>query len=309
MGQRFAFLMMMALCICALHAPCFGGAPGDAGRFVGEDHERLFYAVEGEGCPIVLIGGGSAMDSRQWEEAGRLLGDGVMSIRFDPRGTGRSDPAKSPFSDADDLAGVLDALGLDRAVIAGNSSAGAVAIEFALAYPDRTRGVVAIAPFIDGWKFSGEMQERVDRIAVAFASGAQQFIHEIFFDHYFIPAPRDPSARGRARVLIEEGYDKMTSADASLLRTPDSPLIERVGEVEVPVLLVAGTLDHPDVQRRIDYLDEAIGDSRVFKVEGSGHTPTLEAPDTLARGIREFLDSLNRNSPEGCRPSGPKDGD
>lgn len=303
MDRCFTFFFVLAFCSCALVAPAAAGDGENIDRFAGVNGERLYYAVEGAGCPVLLIGGGGSMDARQWEGVSRILRSEFTTIRFDPRGSGRSDPARKPFSDADDIASVLDELGFDRAVVAGNSSAGAIALEFALAYPDRTQGVVAVAPFIDGWKFSEEMQERIDRFAVAFASGAQQFIEEIFFDNYFIPAPRDPDARGRARVLIEEGYDKVTSGDASLLRTSDGPLIDRVGDVRVPTLLVVGALDHPDVHDRIVYLDEAIADSQVFTVKQSGHTVTLEAPDTLAHGMREFVDLLSWDSPEGCGES------
>lgn len=298
MFRRIISSTALIICCLALVVPTSGG-DRDVDRFLGAEGERLYYGVEGDGCPVVLLGG--LMDSRQWDETIRALGDEVMSIRFDPRGTGRSDPAKNPFTDADDLAAVLDALGFERAVIVGHSASGAIALEFALAYPDRAQGVVAVAPFVDGWKFSAKMQERIDRMAVAFASGAQQFIEEIFFDDYYIPAPRDPKARGRARELIEEGYDKATSGDPSLLRTPKTPLIDRVGEVAVPVLLAIGKLDHPDVHRRVAYLDEVIADSRLFEVKSAGHMPTLEAPDTLASGVREFLASLNWDSRKACR--------
>jgi pimeloyl-ACP methyl ester carboxylesterase len=291
--------MILAVSCCALAGPAADTGDRDVDRFLGEEGEQLYYAVEGDGCPVVLMGG--LMDSRQWDDTSRALGDDVMSIRFDPRGTGRSDLAKNPFTEADDLAALLDALGFERAVIVGHSASGAIALEFALAYPDRAQGVVAVAPFIDGWRFSDEMQERIDRLAVAFASGAQQFIEEIFFDDYYIPAPLDPSVRGRARMLIEEGYDKATSGDTSLLRTPKGPLIDRVDEVAVPVLLAIGKLDHPDVHRRVEHLDEVIPDSDLFVVKSSGHMSPLEAPDMLARGIREFLGSLKWDSREACR--------
>jgi pimeloyl-ACP methyl ester carboxylesterase len=80
-----------------------------------------------------------------------------------------------------------------------------------------------------------------------------------------------------------------------------------VGNVKAPVLLVVGKLDHPDVQRRIEHLDEAMDDSRVFEVNHSGHTPTLEAPATLARGIRQFLGSLNWDSRQACRDAARSD--
>ena len=66
-------------------------------------------------------------------------------------------------------------------------------------------------------------------------------------------------------------------------------------------VLVVGKLDHPDLHRRVAFLDQTIGDSHVFEVKHSGHTPTLEAPATLARGIREFLGSLNWDSRKACR--------
>lgn len=109
----------------------------------------------GDGPPLVLLHGLSAtrryvvMGSRQLERSGHRV------IAYDARGHGESSPAPDPaayeYRDlADDLLALLDAAGVERAVLAGHSMGAHTAAAFALAHPERVAGLVLVCPAYDG---------------------------------------------------------------------------------------------------------------------------------------------------------------
>jgi pimeloyl-ACP methyl ester carboxylesterase len=285
-----------AACTIADHATVTLGS-----SVVGENGEQVVYATSGAGCPIVLVGGGSAMDSRQWDRPMRDLAGRFRVTRYDSRGVGASDPPTSNYSDEADLAQALDDLGLGRVIVAGNSSGGAFVLEFAHAYPDRVAGVAAIAPFIPGWEFTGTMQARVMALGAAVEAGGEAFIEAILADPHFIPAPDNPAARDRAVELIRDGFASMTDFDPALARSPETPLVDRVGEINTPTLLLVGALDHDDLHRRMAFLEETMPEARLTRIDRAGHTLTLESPDAVVREITAFADRLGWGEPNDCR--------
>lgn len=118
------------------------------------DGVTLSVQRAGEGVPVVLLHGLTAtrryvvMGSRSLERSGHLV------ISYDARGHGRSSPAPEPQAYGyelltHDLTAVLDALGLERAVLAGASMGAHTALALALASPERVAGLVLITPSFD----------------------------------------------------------------------------------------------------------------------------------------------------------------
>src|SRR6266566_308505 len=116
---------------------------------------HLYYEQAGSpgspGHPLVLIHG-FTLDTRMWDDQFAVFTRHYQVIRYDMRGFGRSDlPAEEPFTAVDDLRALLDTLGVSRACVLGLSLGGSVAIDFALAYPDRTSALVLVDPALRGW--------------------------------------------------------------------------------------------------------------------------------------------------------------
>ena len=104
---------------------------------------NLAYTRLGKGTPLVLIHG-FPLDHTSWNEAASLLQNEFDVILPDLRGFGQSTTVETQYtvSDmADDLAGLLDALGIEKAAIAGHSMGGYVALAFAKKYPQRVSGL------------------------------------------------------------------------------------------------------------------------------------------------------------------------
>ena len=105
---------------------------------------ELYYEVHGEGRPLVLISG-LGYSSWQWHKMVPFLAEHFQVIIFDNRGVGESDKLEGPYSAqllAADTVGLLDALGLEKAIIAGHSMGGFIAQAIALDYPQRVEKLI-----------------------------------------------------------------------------------------------------------------------------------------------------------------------
>ncbi len=101
---------------------------------------KLYYEVAGGGTPLVLIHGG-LVNSGLWDKQFYAFAEHFRVVRYDVRGFGQSDLPTAPFSHYDDVRQLLDFLNIDRAAVLGLSMGGAIAIDFALAYPGTHTGV------------------------------------------------------------------------------------------------------------------------------------------------------------------------
>jgi 3-oxoadipate enol-lactonase len=112
--------------------------------------------------PILLLHAGIA-DSRAWDAlAPRLVEAGYRVVRYDRRGFGRTVTEDVEFSNRADLVAVLDALGIGRAALVGNSQGGQIAFDAAIEHPERVAAVVGVGAGLGG--FEGDVTD--DEIAL-----------------------------------------------------------------------------------------------------------------------------------------------
>ena len=106
---------------------------------------RLWYDEAGSGPAVLLLHGGLG-DSGLWEPVVPFLAERFRTIRTDLRFFGRSTGPAVPWSWEEDVVGVLDELGIERAALVGLSLGGRIALDIALAHPERLWAVVGVAP-------------------------------------------------------------------------------------------------------------------------------------------------------------------
>lgn len=125
------------------------------GEYFDSNGVKIFYTVEGQGEPLILIHGLAANADLNWRRPGinALLRKDFQVIAFDCRGHGLSDkptePAQYGIEMVNDVIRLMDHLGIAKAHIAGYSMGGFIALEVAMRHPDRVRSVALCA---SGWK-------------------------------------------------------------------------------------------------------------------------------------------------------------
>jgi pimeloyl-ACP methyl ester carboxylesterase len=120
---------------------------------------KIYYETRGSGSAIVLLHDG-LLSSVVWDEIWEPLAAKHLAIRYDRRGYGRSEAPTESYSSTEDLRKLLTYLKVQYAVIVGSSSGGALAIDFAIAYPEMVDGLFLIGPVLHGMAFSEQFLER-----------------------------------------------------------------------------------------------------------------------------------------------------
>jgi pimeloyl-ACP methyl ester carboxylesterase len=249
---------------------------------------KLYYEVEGEGPPLVLISGAS-LDARMWDWQVEEFSQGHQVIRYDPRGIGRSELPDGPFSHSADLFELLKFLNVETATLLGFSFGGGVAIDFALAHPDMVDVLLLVAPGLSSWK-----DETAPALAalseVARQEGEAEAIEMILQDPSMPPAEQ-AEARGKIRQILSDNPELLRSGFSylALMQPIDPPPDDRLGEIQVPTLLVVGERDHPRIHENVDQLQRSIIGAKKVLIMGVGHVINLENPDELNRIVLDFL--------------------
>ena len=118
------------------------------------DEGELFYETAGSGPAVVLLHGGM-LDQHMWDEQFTwLVNSGLRAIRYDFRGHGLSSTVAGDYANHDDLCALLDALDVPGAVLVGLSHGARVALDTAIAHPDRVTALALASPGISGRAFT-----------------------------------------------------------------------------------------------------------------------------------------------------------
>ena len=248
---------------------------------------RLWYDEAGSGPALVLLHGGLG-DSGLWEPVVPLLAERFRVIRTDLRFFGRSTGPAAPWSWHDDVIGLLDELGVDRAALAGLSLGGRLALEIALEYPERISALALVAPGLaghDAAPYSAEQEERYD---AAEAEGDLDAMMDVDFEVW---APLGSDER-MARLWHATPDANPLPDFVSPRELAGPPAKERLGELAVPTLVITVSHD-PDGFREIGPLIAAEAQNARHVQLDSDHYVTLREPELVAATLGEFLSDLD----------------
>lgn len=237
--------------------------------------------------PPVLLAHGTMMDRTMFAPQLSDLGDEFRAVAFDQRA--RTGHWAGPYSLddlADDCVELLDRLEIERAVLGGMSMGGFMAYRFALRHPDRLAGLILIDTMAEAPRSPHEELFGGLRDGGPLPEDVVQWHAEIVFGK---------STKRLRPALVEawkERWRQLRGAavyweSASWLRRED--ISPRLGEIEVPALVVHGVEEEILPLDSAERAAAAMPRGRLFKVEGAGHTANTERPDLVNPAIRAFL--------------------
>ena len=249
--------------------------------FIRANGGVVHYRDEGPraGPPIVLVNA-LGSDLRIWDEvAARLAGD-FRVVRYDKRGHGLSEagPDRADMADyAQDLAGLLDALGVARATVVGLSIGGLVAQELYRQSPERFAGLV----LSDTAAKIGDDASWDARIAAIEAGGVEAVadgVMERWFTAGFRARRRD-ELTGWRTMLVRSPKQGYLAACGALKRADLRPF---AGTIAVPTLCLAGDEDGSTPVALVRETAAMIPGAGFEIIAGAGHIPGIEQPEATA---------------------------
>ncbi len=240
-------------------------------------------------------------DRRSWEGCQpRWTAAGWRVVAYDRRGFGTSEWDEGLHDPMADLLAVLDHCGTDDAVLVGNSMGGGLAIDTALANPDRVTALVLVGSAISGqpWPSPGEPPAAegalAEQIGAAEAAGDLDEVNRLEC-HYWLDGPTATEGRvpEPARSVFLDMNGRALAAPPTGHAADHPPAWPHLGDITVPTLVVVGDLDEYDVIVGARGLAERIPNARLVEMAGSAHLPSLDATAAFAQVVGTFLDELS----------------
>lgn len=271
------------------------------GEFVEVDGVQLHYLAQGSGSPVVLLhGNGATLEDWTASDLFDQLAANHRVIAFDRPGFGYSERPRTtvwtPRAQAALIAGALEALGIERPLVVGHSFGTLVTLALALDFPEQVSGIVLIGGYFYGTPRADAVLASPaalpvvgDAMRYTVSPLIAQAVSPLAKKKIFHPAP---VAETFDAFPIELAYRpsqiRAEAAEAGMMIPAAMALNERLGELDLPVTIIAGegdkmVLPGPQSKR----LHEALPGSRLHMIEGAGHMVHYTATAAVAGAIEE----------------------
>jgi pimeloyl-ACP methyl ester carboxylesterase len=247
--------------------------------FLDRDGVKIYYEQRGAG-PAVLLSHGYSASARMWEGQMNALSDRYHLIAWDMRGHDRSDSPDNPAlysheATTTDMAAILDACGVRRAVIGGLSLGGFMSLAFNLAHPDR---VTALMLFDTGPGYKkdeprNEWNKMTNSMAKALETKGLAAI----------------GASAEVTVARHRSANGLAHASRGMLAQSDGRVIESLPAIRVPTLVLAGENDKQFLAAT-DYMAAKIPGAEKVILKVAGHAANIDQPEAFNKAVRTFLD-------------------
>lgn len=244
--------------------------------------------ITSDGSPSTILLHGFGGDLRTWDRLWPLLPAGRGYIRYDLRGFGESVAhTDSAFHHADDLLELMDALRIERCDLVGFSMGGSIAVNFALARPDRVHSLGLLSPTLTAWKWSDEWRALWRPIVAAARSGDMAQARDLWLAHPLFATTRASDAEGLLRDEIAQYAGGQWIDDRQAPAVPDSG---RLHALVAPVLLLTGAHDFADFRRVAELIQAGAPNVSRHDANNFGHMLHLEAPGWCSDMLTAFWD-------------------
>lgn len=265
---------------------------------------RLRVQVLGpEGAPVLIAhhGGGGIGSLGEPRSTFGPLADQFRVVVYDARGCGRSE-AVPPYSHAQwaaDLDGIREWVGAEQVVVAGGSYGGFIALEYAVAYPDRVRAMILRDTSADG-----------SNLELAFANARAQTRVEIDWDHFdrywsgrvdsdeqlkaywaeLIPLYDVDYDAARSAAAVEAGIYRHEAHNWCFVHNwPAYDLKAALPAVTCPTLVTVGRYDWVTPVSSSETIASLLPNAELVVFEHSGHSPQVEQAAEFQQTMRDFL--------------------
>jgi 3-oxoadipate enol-lactonase len=245
----------------------------------------LAHDVAGDGPALVLLHS-TVCDRRMWDpQWPALAAAGYRVVRCDFRGFGDTPAADLPYSDADDVRDLMDALGLGQAALIGASYGGKASVEIAARWPERVTALALICAGLPGHEPSLRLRAFGRREDELLDAGDVDAAVELNVATWLGPEASE-QARQQVRRMQRHAFDVQLAA-AGDFELP--PAEVDLAAVRAPCLALSGARDLPDFREIAASLPGRFPAARHVELPWAGHLPSLERPAEVTTLLVSFL--------------------
>jgi 3-oxoadipate enol-lactonase len=259
-----------------------------------ESNGSTFHCrVDGRG-PWIMLSHGLATDMSMWDDLTDALKDRYRVLRYDARGHGRSQATPGDYTLemlAADAAGILQALGIAQSHFCGLSMGGMVGLGLMLDHPGLLKSaVIADSRHTTRPDFTQAWLARAEAVR----KGGVDAIVDSTVERWSSAglAERSPRTIARMQAMIcrtsDDGYRGCAAALARLNYG------HRLGEIDIPTLLICGSEDHGAPPENTRQMHAAIKASRFVEIPRAGHISNIEQPSIFGDAVLAFLNDVDR---------------
>ena len=244
------------------------------------DNFEMYFEVHGDGPPVVLAHGAGGTHMSWWQQV-PVLSQKYKCVTIDHRTFGfsrdvKGGPGRRVF--VQDLAGLLDHLGIQKTALVGQSMGGTTVLGFASAHPERVSAL--IMSDTTGGYTNPEITELRRKLSPGPAS----------LDRAFAP---DFAKREPARAFLYREISSLTTAYNPPVPATSSPALSTdiapVLDKKIPVLFIVGEQDQLIPPPIIEAMHKSMPGSQLVRVPGAGHSVYWEKPEDYNRIVTDFL--------------------
>ena len=250
----------------------------------------LYYEEYGSGYPVVF-GHGFAGTTHAWKPQVPVFSKNYRFIIYDARGHGQSQSPSSPdLYSADiaveDLYQLLGSLDIPRAVLGGLSMGGYECLRFYLRHPEIVTALILIDTG-PGYRNPVHMvdwnQQQEGRARLLETEGIAAFADD--------PQTRTLNSYTPRELMLQQNPIGLANMERKVVGQHDSLVMERLGEVKVPTLIMVGENDTPFLAAA-DYMPKVISGARRVTIPQAGHAVNLDNVAAFNQAVLSFLDEL-----------------
>ncbi|HEV2881880.1 MAG TPA: alpha/beta fold hydrolase [Pyrinomonadaceae bacterium] len=255
---------------------------------------ELAYEVAGAGSPLVLLHG-FPFNRTLWREQVESLSGHYRVITVDLRGHGETTATRDPAmmeEMAEDVAALLDELGIAAPVVLGGLSMGGyVALAFTRLFPARVRALLLAdtRPQTD----TAEARLTREETATRALNEGMQAVADAMLSKLFAPSTQaerpDVVARVREMILSTKPQGAASALRGMAVRADHTKFLR---EISCPVLIIVGSLDQVTPLADSELMAREIRGARLEVIAGAGHVSNVERPAEFNRALENFLREL-----------------
>ncbi|MGC8873634.1 MAG: alpha/beta fold hydrolase [Chloroflexia bacterium] len=272
-------------------------------RFVEVDGVTIHYKRAGSGEPAVLLLHGFGASTFSWRKVMGPISEERTTVAYDRPGFGLTErpmPGEwsgpnpyAPETQPELMIGLMDALGIERAILVGHSAGGTVALLTALDYPERVQALVLVdaAVYVGGtpvWLRPLWNTPQLRHLGPLLLRSIRRWGSDLLLRAWHDPSRISPEQwEGYLKPLQAENWDR---ALWEVVRASRPPALEpRLSQVRVPVLVITGDDDRIVPAAQSIRLSQELPQAQLVVLPECGHVPQEECPEAFLEALEPFL--------------------